>query len=113
MASLDDILTAAKNLVTAVNTVSKGYSDVQGAQNLANISTATVVKGSAGRIATVVVTTAGSTTGKVYDSTLTSSASRILYVIPNTVGIYVVNMPANAGIVVSPGTGQVVTVSYS
>lgn len=113
MASLDDILTAAKNLVTAANNISQTYTDVQGAQNLANISTTTLVKSSPGRLATVVVSTAGSATGNVYDASTTASATKILYVIPNTIGVYFVNMPANYGIVVSPGTGQVVTVSYS
>jgi len=113
MASLSDLLTAAKNIVTAINNVAQTYSSVQGVQNSSNISTTTLVKGSAGRLATVVVTTAGSATGTVYDSANASSVSRKLYIIPNTVGVYVVNMPANYGIVVVPGTGQVVTVSYS
>lgn len=113
MANLSDILTTAKNIAQGLSTVASTYLNVQGVQNAADISTATMVKGSAGRLATVVVTTAGSASGKIYDQSIATGTTRILFVIPMTVGVYIVNMPANYGIVVAPGTGQVVTVSFS
>lgn len=91
----------------------------QGTLNKLNISTNTLVKGSQGRIGTVNVTTAGSTTGAVYDSasvasiTTATAASKLVAVIPQAIGSYSFNFPCLTGVVVEPGTGQVVSVSYN
>jgi hypothetical protein len=111
--SLTDILTATKNVVTSISTAAQNYLNVQGAQGFPHITSATLVKASAGRIAVISVTTAGSTTGTVYDSNSTSMTTMPIYIIPNTVGLYVVNLPVNNGVLVVPGTSQVVTVSFS
>jgi len=113
MSSLTDMLTAAKNIVTAVNAMTQSYIGVQGSQNLADISTATLIKQGPGRVASVSVTTAGSTAGAIYDASLSTSTSNLIWSIPNTVEITVVNFPLRFGLVVVPGTDQVVTVSYS
>jgi len=113
MSSLTDMLTAAKNIVTAVNALTQSYLSVQGSQNLANISTATLVQQGSGRIASVSVTTAGSAVGKIYDAALSTATTNLIWSIPNTVEITVVNFPLRFGLVVVPGTDQVVTVSYS
>jgi uncharacterized protein with beta-barrel porin domain len=113
MSSLSDILTAAKNIVTAINGAAQTYLSVNGAQDAFNISSATLVKQGAGRIAVVSVTTAGSTTGSVYDANSATATTGKIYVIQNTVGITVVNMPVSFGIVVAPGSSQVVSISYS
>lgn len=114
-ASTSDVLTAIKNIVTALATAAQNYLNVQGATNTAKIIAPTVVKSSAGRIASVSVIVAGSATGLIYDATLTTDTSKPLYVIPTSVGTepYVVNLPANFGITVQPGSGQTVTVSWS
>lgn len=113
MANLSDILTTAQNIPTAINALATTYLKVQGNQNAADISTTTLVSSSPGRVATVVVSTAGSAVGHIYDQSATTPTARVLFVIPMTVGINVVNMPASYGILVVPGSGQVVTVSYS
>lgn len=113
MASLVDILTAAKNVVTAINNVAGTYLNVQGSQNIANISTASLIKIGSGRVASISVTTAGTTTGLVYDTNSASSTSNPIYVIPNTIGVTFVNLPVTNGIVVAVGTGQIVTISFS
>ena len=112
MSSLTDILTAAKNIVTAVNGAAQNYLNVQGAQSLANITTATVVKASAGRVAVVSVITAG-VAGAIYDANSTAVTTNKLWTIPATVGLTTINLPTNFGIVVAPGAGQVVVISYS
>jgi len=112
-ASLSDILTTAKNVVTAINGMAQTYLAVQGAQSQALISVATLVKNTSGRICTISVTTAGSATGTIVDSNNASNTARVIYVIPEAVGEYVVNLPTNYGILVIPGTSQVLTVSYS
>ena len=61
----------------------------------------------------VTVTTAGSTVGTIYDANTSSITTRPIYTIPNTVGVVFVNLPVVYGIVVTPGTDQAVTVSYS
>lgn len=107
--SLADILTAAKNLVSAVNGAAQIYQNVQGVASLSNITTSTAVTSKGGRLATVSVTTAGSASGTIYDG----ATNRPIYVIPMTVGAFFVNIPVSYGILVAPGTGQVVTVTYS
>lgn len=113
MSSLSDILTAAKNVVTAINGVALTYLNVQGIQNSGKLTAATLVQLGAGRVATVSITTAGSAVGYIYDANSTASTTNPVYVIPNTVGVVFVNMPVGLGLVVAPGTGQAVTVSYS
>jgi hypothetical protein len=112
-ASLSDILTAAKNIVTAINALAQNYLNVQGILNASGLTADTVVKPASGRLCVVSVIVAGSATGAVYDSATTGATTKPLYVIPTTVGVDVVNIPASFGLFVSPGTGQTVTVSYS
>jgi len=111
--SLSDILTAAKNVASAINSAAQNYSNIQGAQNTSAISTTTLIKASAGRACSVSVTTAGSSTGALYDSSLATSLVHEIYVIPAAVGVYVVNIPTNYGLLVVPGSGQVLTVTWS
>ena len=113
MSSLTDILTAVKNIVTALNSSVQGYLNVNGAASKCGLSSATVVKTTGGRLSTVSVITGGSTVGYAYDSNSVSGTSLPLYVIPTTVGSAFVNLPFTNGLLVVPGTGQSVTVSYS
>lgn len=66
------------------------------------------------RISHVHVLVAGTTNGSVNDaaSIAGASASNQIFSIPNTVGIYLVDFPCMAGIVVTPGTGQTLAISY-
>ena len=112
-ASLSDIMTTAKNLATAINGIATQWLGVQGSSVTTAISSSTIVKNAAGRICVVSVTTAGTTPGTAYDANTAGITTRPLYIIPNTVGVFVVNLPTNYGLLVVPGTGQVVTVSWS
>jgi hypothetical protein len=111
--SLSDILTAAKNIVTALNNQAQTTLSINGLQTISSIVSTTVVKTSGGRVATVSVIVAGSAAGKIYDANNTVTTSSQVFAIPNTVGVTFVNMPTTNGIVVVPGTGQTVSVSYS
>ena len=113
MASLSDILTAAQNIVVAINSAAQNYLIVNGLANAAKLTSATVVKSSAGRVCTVSVIVGGSGVGTIYDTSSVSSTSNPIYTIPTTAGAYVVNIPTLFGIVVAPGTGQTVSVGYS
>lgn len=80
-----------------------------------NLTSATLVKGSHGFVVRVSVNATSSTAGAIYDSATVAGAasSNLIAVIPATVGTYAIEFPAVNGIVVSPGTGQTVAVSYS
>lgn len=112
MASLDDQLTTQQNQVRALNNAAQTFLNVNGATAKAAISTATVVWSGAGRLAVMSITTAG-VAGMVYDSASTTDLSLPICVIPASTGVMGVNMPVSRGILVVPGAGQVVTVSYS
>lgn len=113
MRSLSDMLSSAQNIATALSNIAQTYLNTVGVRNSLDISTATVAYATAGRIASVVVTTAGTTTGSIYDSNSASASTGKIFTIPNTVGVTVLNFPVVNGIVVSPGSGQVVSISYS
>ena len=112
-ASISDLLTAAKNIVTAINQAAQSYVNVAGANNSPAITAATLVKTGSGRVVQVSVLVAGSATGSVYDASVSSATTGKLYVIPQTVGVVSVNIPVQYGIVVAPGSGQTITISYS
>jgi hypothetical protein len=112
-ASISDILTAAKNLVTAINGLGQTYLKVQGALRSDTLTATTLVSTGQGRVASISVTVAGSADGMIYDSSATGSLVNSLSVIDNVLGVTVVNMPYNNGLVVVPGTGMTVVVSYS
>jgi len=73
------------------------------------------LKTNLGWVAKISVIVAGSTTGMVYDANSVAGAvnGNRLYVIANTVGIQTVMMPVKNGIVIVPGSGMIVAVSYS
>lgn len=110
---LGTILTAIRNLVAAVGNLGQALANIQGVQSRSGIASVTAVKTSAGRVCVVVVTTAGSAAGAIYDANQTSITTNPIFVIPNTLGVTTLNIPTNTGIVVAPGTGQIVTVSFS
>jgi hypothetical protein len=81
-----------------------------------NTTTApTVIKASKGYIARLSVLVAGSATGALYDCATTAAAvtANEVAVIPETVGVTSLEFPCLTGITVLPGTGQVISVSYS
>lgn len=115
-ASLSDLLTAVKNLVVALNGATQAFKDVNGASTTEGIKAATVVKTTPGRVASVSIIVSGSTTGMIYDSA-SIAQNMPLWVIPATAATngepYVVNMPTDSGILVVPGSGMSVSVSWS
>lgn len=87
----------------------------KGAKTVLNISADTVIKNVKGRVARVSVLTAGSAPGFIYDSATVAgaSAANLVASIPNTVGVYDIDMPMSNGIVYVHGTAQVIAVSYN
>ena len=121
-ASISDILTAAKNVVTAINGLGQTYLKVQGVlRSLTLTPTSPVVlpagihlvSSGQGRLASISVIVAGSADGMIYDSNSTGSLTNGLAIIGNVEGITAANLPFNNGLVVVPGTGMTVVVTYS
>jgi len=79
------------------------------------ITTQTVVKATPGVLAKLIVLVAGNATGTANDCATTGAVgtSNEIFVIPETVGIYDLNWPCLVGIVITPGTGQTVSVSFA
>ena len=114
MSSLSDILTAAKNIVTAINGLGQTYLKVQGALRSGTLTSTTLVSTGQGRLASVsVIASAGSNDGMIYDSNNSLSLTSKLALIDHTIGVRVMNLPYNNGLVVVPGTGMTVVVTYS
>lgn len=113
MSSLSDILTAAKNIAVAINGAGQTYLKVQGAIRSPTITATTLVSTGQGRVASVSVIVVGSTDAMIYDSNIDSSLTDAVAIVNNVLGITVINMPYNNGLVVVPGTGMTLVVSYS
>ncbi len=85
---------------------------MQGATASNAITAATLVRNGTGRLASVSVLVAGAV-GAIYDAADAAATTNKVYVIPAVVGVYVVNWPLSYGLVVAPGAGQTISVSYS
>lgn len=114
MASLDDILSAAKNIAQALNNVAQTWVNNAGARSAVSITATTVVKSGQGRLVTIIVVVAGSGPGTVYDAgVMIPIPTAAIYTIPATLGVYPINLPVNYGITVTPGTGQTIVVGFT
>lgn len=120
MTSISDILTASKNLVTAVNGLGQTYLKVNGVVRSVSATgvTPVLISSGQGRLASISVTaSSGNNTGMIYDLSSTDPAGIViansLCFIDHLKGVTYVNLPYNNGLVVVPGTGMTVVVSYS
>lgn len=120
--SISDILTVGKNVVTAIAQLGQNYLNVQGVNIAKNITATTLVKSGSGRVATVIVVVSGSSDGAIYDaiSTAATSSNNLIWTIHKSATVVdqtstpiVLNLPFKDGLVITPGTGMTVVVSYS
>jgi secreted trypsin-like serine protease len=113
-ASLGDILTAQKNGVVAINGVAQANLRSLGTQTSLTVTTATVVFTGAGYLVNFSVVVAGSSAGVIYNaSNTTPLAQDALCAVPSTVGVVKTGQVFTSGLVISPGTGQSINVTYS
>ena len=114
MANIDDLLTTTKNAVVAINNLSQTYKYFHGQKTAPIVTASTLVAAGSGYIVNFVVTVAGAA-GTINNSATTAGAgaSNVLFVTPATVGVYAVGARFTNGLVVIPGAGQSVTVTYS
>jgi hypothetical protein len=118
-ASMSDLLTAAKGIVTALNATLQNQQLVTGSSSASGVNVATVIKTFPGRIVSINVAVAGSTAGAAYDLAslvgviLGTTTANLICAIPNTVGITNLGFTTTNGISVIPGSGQVISIVYS
>lgn len=114
-AALDDILTTQKNGVVALNAIQQALNSEVGTVTTATASASTFVIAGKGRLLRFCVTVAGSAVGFVHNSSTPSgaSASNALVPCPNTIGVYEANVVFSDGLLIAPGTGQSVNVTYT
>jgi len=116
MASLDDILTTQKNGDIAIGEYPSASAKFAGTNNTKEIAAATTqqIKVGSGWLANISVIVAGTTTGIVYDSSNINSLTGLrIYIVPNTVGVFQVQVPFADGLVITTGTGQIASVTYT
>lgn len=119
MATLDDILTAQKNGVVAINALNQtwiSYKNREFAdQSSKCLSENTLITTGSGFICTVIVIDAGTETGLIYDFASADRAedSARRFTIPKDPGVYRVDCQFFKGILVSPGADQSVVVTYT
>lgn len=114
MVSLGDILTAIKNLVTAMGAATVTLQIGQGQSTSDTVTAATLITTGPGRLVNYAVLVAGAA-GTVYDSDTVAGVAAVnaLIVVPATVGVAQIGQVFTAGLVVVPGAGQSVNVTYS
>jgi len=97
-------LNAQNALITSDGGTSRTY----------NITAATVVKATPGKLVRISVIVAGSAAGTANDCATTGAAAvaNQIAVIPMAVGVTTVAWPCTTGITIVPGTGQTIAVSF-
>jgi hypothetical protein len=115
MASLGDILTTQKNGVVAINNIFQALSALNPTTTSATVTSSTLVITGSGRLLSFSVVVAGSANGLIHNSGTPSggTAANALVATPTTVGVYAANMVFTDGLVVVPGTGQSINITYS
>lgn len=80
-----------------------------------DITAATVVKATPGTLVRISVVVAGSAAGSANDCATTGAAAAAneIAAIPAAVGVTYLAWPCKVGIVIVPGTGQTLSVSFS
>jgi hypothetical protein len=113
-ASLNDILTTQKNGVVGINGVAQASLRALGTITSQTVTTETVIFTGGGYLVNFSVVVAGSTAGKISNAAATSPVAGVaLCAIPATIGVFKVGQVFTAGLVVTPGTGQSINVTYS
>jgi hypothetical protein len=109
MSSLTDVVSTFKNLVTVVSALNVRR------QTSITVTVPTLVVASTGTLLGYSVTVAGTTAGTINNTTMTTAtaAGNVLVAVPNSVGATQLNIAFSQGLVVVPGTGQSVNVTYS
>lgn len=115
MASLDDILTTQKNGVVAIGVLTQVFERFLGNITSQTVSSDTLVISGPGRLVSFVVVDPGTADGAIHNSPSVAAVdiSNQLCVVPQTAGIYPAGLNFKNGLVIIPGTGQYINVTYA
>lgn len=117
MATIDDILTTQKNGVIAINNLSQIFKSYnEGETTSQTVTSTTLIVAGSGRLVSVTVVIQGSANGFVYNSSTVAGVAASNALCASTsadVGAYAVGAKFTNGLVVAPGTGQSINVTYS
>lgn len=115
MSSLTDIFSAVKNAVVALNAIGQGIYQNNPQFTSATVTAATLVIAGKGRLHSYTVVVAGSGDGLINDASTTGGAAAANALTPTikTLGVYAVDLVFDDGLVIAPGTGQSINVTYS
>lgn len=120
MATLDDILTTQKNGVVAINNLNQTNAYLGGrvtSSTIAAASGSTLVITGSGRLINYSITIKGTGAGFIYNASSTSTAGATNALVATTatqeVGVVPCGVHFSSGLVVTPGTGQSLNVTYS
>lgn len=115
MANLDDILTTQKNGVIAINALNNTTSFIAGKTTSQTVTAQTLVTTGSGILVSFCVIVAGSASGTINNAQTTalSAAGNALVATPTTIGVYQCGLYFTSGLIITPGTGQSINVTYS
>lgn len=117
MATLDDILTTQKNGVNAINNLGQALKLYnEGQFTSATVTATTLIATGSGRLVNVAVVVKGSADGFIHNASSTglASLSNRLCATPTAAsGVYLIGSKFTNGLVIAPGTGQALNVTYS
>lgn len=113
-ASQDDFLTTQKNGVQLLGQIQQALAAEVATVTTATVTASTFITAGKGRLLRVSVLVAGTTVGFVHNSQTPTgaSAANALVAAPNTIGVYEAGLVFDSGLVIVPGTGQSLNVTY-
>ena len=114
-ASLDDLLTTQKNGVVGVNGLNQTMRRAQGSNTSATVTAQTLVITGKGYLVNFSVVAAGTTAGTINNAgtTALAGAANALCATPTTIGVYPCGLVFTTGLVITPGTGQSINITYT
>ena len=113
-ASLDDILTTQKNGVIAINGLTQSNLRLLGTVTSSTVTSDTLVISGSGYLVRYSVLVAGAAgTINNSNSVANAAASNALCATQATVGVFEAGMVFTNGLVIKPGAGQSLNVTYS
>ena len=115
MASLDDILSVQKNGVVALSNITQILKRSAGTNTSAATTADLLVVVGAGRLVSVSVIVSGSAAGGAYNaaSISTAASANEMVSFSTTAGVYPVGTEFVNGLVIKPGSGQTIAVTYT
>lgn len=116
MASLDDVLTTQKGGVVALSLVATASRRIAGTVTSAAVDAQTLLVTGPGRLVRYSVLVKGTALGTINNaaSTAAAAAGNALTVTVDTAeGVYECGLEFTQGLVVSPGSGQTISVTYT